>query len=240
MERWARSGRPFAVVVLSGILLPCRVVAADGPTRQSSVRRYEGVRGCARGNCRTDPCQQRLLAGGGLRQQGFESTEVSDVTAVLFATRSVGAAGLGAHEGLRRASAVGDMRHVETVTFGGSGGTPLRASRNSTVCRHSVARSRSEMRVPPWRPSLASTGASRASGATFVVSAIRAYGLPDDLPRLRRGNGKRHRAHALDVEPRHWRLDRTEGAKISRAFDRRQRLCQRVEVAVVVHLNGGS
>ena len=50
-------------------------------------------------------------------------------------------------------------------SFGGSGRTPLRASRNSTVCCHSFARSASEMRVSPFRPCLASTGASSVSGA---------------------------------------------------------------------------
>ena len=68
---------------------------------------------------RTDPRQKRVLARGGFREQWFESAEMSDVAAVLLDTPFVGAAGLGAHEGLRRASPVGDMGHVEPVTFDG-------------------------------------------------------------------------------------------------------------------------
>ena len=60
-----------------------------------------------------------MLAGGGPRQHGFQGAEMSDVAAVLLASLLVRAAGLRAHEGLRRASPIGDMGHVETVTIDG-------------------------------------------------------------------------------------------------------------------------
>ena len=52
----------------------------------------------------------------GFANTGSSAAEMSNVAAVLLDTPFIGAAGLRAHQGLRGASTVGHVRHVETVT----------------------------------------------------------------------------------------------------------------------------
>ena len=106
---------PLVLVRLSAAVAAyhrrARLAPLKTPTTSTLVV-HGGCHSVGLRHCCTNSPQERPLAGGRLRQHGFEGAEMSDVVVVLLASPLVRAAGLRAHEGLRRASPIGDMGHV--------------------------------------------------------------------------------------------------------------------------------